>query len=266
MFKPLSTSLVPLLLSATALAAGKYPPAVDYLIQSGVRVESRFSAPSGMTGYVITFQDKPNVMYLTPDKQHVIIGVMLDANGHNLSQDHLAQHTPVMPDYESLWARAEKTTWVAEGAKSPKSVVYVIADPFCPYCHALWKASQPYQAAGLQIRWILVGYLHPDSAAKAAAILGAEDPELAFKLHETAFAEGGIELPEEPPAQEVLERIRANTLLMDQLKVVGTPAILYRNEDDRAQLLQGMPKLSTLPTLFKLPEQALDDPTLERFR
>ncbi len=266
MLKPLSSSLIPLLLSTAALAAGQHPPAVEYLIQSGVRVDSHFSAPSGMTGYVITFQGKPNVMYLTSDEQHVIIGVMLDANGQNLTQDHLAEHTPVIPDYESLWARAEQTTWVAEGAKAPKNVVYVIADPFCPYCHALWKASQPYQAVGLQIRWILVAYLHPDSAAKAAAILGAENPELAFKVHETAFAEGGIELPQDPPAQALLDQIRANTQLMEQLKVVGTPAILYRSEDDKAHLIQGMPKLSTLPMLFKLPEQELDDPTLERFR
>ncbi|MDX1656106.1 MAG: thiol:disulfide interchange protein DsbG [Candidatus Competibacteraceae bacterium] len=264
--KALGLGLLALLLGTTA-PAQDYPGPIRFLIQSGVQILDSFSAPADMTGYVVSYgNDETSVVYLTPDGEHVLVGVMLDRYGTNLTQNQLATRNPKLPDYQAMWERAENATWIAEGAKAPKSIVYVIADPYCPYCHALWKASQPYQAAGLQTRWILISYLHQDSEAKAAAILEAEDPEIALKLHESDLDEGGLPLPERAPTPETLARIRANTALMEDFGLQGTPVLLYRNGAGQVHLIEGMPALGALDEIFDLPEQPLDDPTLERFR
>lgn len=46
-------------------------------------------------------------------------------------------------DMDSLLARLESSSWVAEGAESPQRVAYVFTDMACPYCARLWENMQP---------------------------------------------------------------------------------------------------------------------------
>ncbi|MBR7914641.1 hypothetical protein KDX16_02130 [Burkholderia vietnamiensis] len=41
--------------------------------------------------------------------------------------------------------------------------------------HLLWKALQPYENAGLQVRLIPIGFLRNDSTGKAAALLDSKE-------------------------------------------------------------------------------------------
>ncbi|MGA7799860.1 MAG: thiol:disulfide interchange protein DsbG [Gammaproteobacteria bacterium] len=258
-------SLLALALCGSAAWAGEtHPPVVEKLIGPGVKVVATFEAPGGMTAYVVSIQGEHHIIYVTPDHKHAIVGTMLDADGTNLTQSQLSEYVP-KPDYAGMWQAAEQAAWVAEGAKSPKNVVYVMADPHCPYCHAFWLASQPYEKAGLQVRWIWVAYLRQDSAAKVAAILEAKSPVAAMRRHEETFSHGGI-APLDNPAPQILAKIKANTALMEQFGVQGTPAILYKDSDGTPQLVVGMPSLNDLPQMFQLPAQKIDDPALKRFR
>lgn len=258
-------ALLTAFLFTTSAVADDYPTTIKHLLdQPGVEVLDNFKAPGDMTAYIVSVRGRPNVVYLTPDKKYAFIGIMVDENGNNLTPGQLEKHLP-KPDYAAIWQRFEKATWVAEGAKNPKSVVYVFADPYCPYCHAFWKASQPYLAEGLQLRWVLVSYLKPDGEAKVASILEAKDPAAALMRHESSFDKGGI-APLKNPKPETLEAIRANGQLMHELGINGTPALVYRDPDGTVHLSSGMPKLGALPNIFHLPEQAIDDPSLARFR
>lgn len=244
--------------------AAEHPKAIQSLEQRGVEVVKTFPAPAGMTGYVVMVRGQADIVYLTADKKHVLAGVMLDESGENLTSAQLRRHGP-QPDLSSAWEKAEQSTWVADGAAEPKSIVYALADPYCPYCHAFWKASQAYHSAGLQVRWIPVAYLHPDSSATAAAILQADDPSSALREHEEKFEKGGIG-PLLEPDPEVVEAVERNTRLMQEIGARGTPAVLYKDAEGKARLVQGMPPLGKLPEIFALPEQKLDDPDLQRFR
>lgn len=258
-------SLLAAFLFTASAVAEDYPAAVKSLLkQPGIEVLDNFQAPGGMTAYIVSVRGKPNVIYLTPDKKYAFIGIMVNEDGENLTAGQMEEHLP-KPDYAAIWQRFEKAAWVAEGAKDPKSVVYVFADPYCPYCHAFWKASQPYLAAGLQLRWVFVSYLKPDGEAKIASILEAKDPAAALTRHESSFDKGGI-APLEKPKPKTLEAIRANGQLMRDLGINGTPALVYRDADGTVHLASGMPKLGALPTIFNLPEQTIDDPGLARFR
>ena len=255
-------ALLPML--AAGASAEQYPPAVQNLIRSGIAIEKSFEAPGGITGYVVKIQNQYEIVYLTADRKHLLFGNLIDEQGQSLTSVHREAHI-TKPDYTAYWSELEQTAWVAEGAKNPQNYVYVIADPYCPFCHAFWKASLPYQEVGLQLRWVWVSYLRPDGAAKAAAIMEADDPDKAIKAHETAFRSGGIEALADP-RPETLAAIEANGELMRAIGATGTPAVLYRNSEDKVRIIVGMPKLAQLADIFKLPEQPQDDPSLARFR
>ncbi len=252
--------------SATTVLAAEQPlpPALKGLQQQGVKVVKQFDAPDGLRGFIVTADGQAHAVYVTADGQHLLLGVLIDADGHNLTEDHLDKYAP-KPDFTQAWQALQNARWVAEGAKDPKRVVYVMADPHCPYCHAFWLASQPYEKVGLQVRWIWVSYLRPDGMAKAAAILDAKDPVAAMERHERQFRQGGIEAAQNPKP-ETLAAVRANTELMQTLNVNGTPAVFFKDGDGKVQMIQGMPKLRVLPQVFGLPEQKIDDPALARFR
>ncbi|MDX1655252.1 MAG: thiol:disulfide interchange protein DsbG [Candidatus Competibacteraceae bacterium] len=249
---------------ATAETTGQYPQAIQNLLRPGVTVTRTFPGPMGTTGYLLSLQGQHDILYLGPDEEHIFVGQIIDAQGNNLTARHMEQYVPA-PDYSAAWEQMEQSHYVAEGDDDPESVVYVFADPYCPFCHAFWKASLPYQAAGLQVRWLLVSYLRPDGEAKAAAIMEADDPEAALKAHEEAFRSGGID-PLENPDPETLAAIRANGQLMSQLGISGTPAVFYQDQQGEVKAVVGMPRLSSLPQIFALPEQEILDPGLERFR
>ncbi len=149
----------------------------------------------------------------------------------------------VVPSGDALWLRLERATWVMQGARRPEHLIYVITDANCPYCHDLWLSLQPFYARGLQVRYVMVGVISPDSPGKAAAIIEARNPSLALDRNERQWARlpddlgGGIQ-PLPRPRPETLAALRANEQLMLDLGARGTPALIYRSGDHVTHLVQ----------------------------
>src|SRR5206468_3651593 len=111
--------------------------------------------------------------------------------------DTLAARDTQGHEYQSLFAQLEKTDVVLEGRKNAQSILYVFFDANCFYCHLTWKALQPYEAVGLQVRWVPVAYQQPSSVGRAAAIMEAPDRVSALRANEVGYNsaqfDGGIE-------------------------------------------------------------------------
>jgi thiol:disulfide interchange protein DsbG len=171
--------------------------------------------------------------------------------------------------YRTLFATLEKTDVVVEGPKTAQHVLYVFFDANCFYCHLTWKALQPYEAAGLQVRWVPVAYQQPSSVGRAAAIMQARDRVAAMRVNELGYQEakfdGGI-APVARVSPAMAAQLRANTQLMQQFGAPGTPALAWKDADGRVQFNVGVPHLSALPQITGLPLQPNDDPALARFR
>ncbi|MFA9461327.1 thiol:disulfide interchange protein DsbG [Thiohalorhabdus methylotrophus] len=249
---------------AAAEPPGDLPPAVQALKDQGLHIVNRFDAPGNLTGYAARAGGREVILYATPDGQQVLAGTMLGADGSNLTQKHLDAHMP-KPDFGAAWGKLEEASWVAAGAEDPERVVYVFTDPNCPYCHALWKATVPYYEEGLQVRYLPVAVLRSSSLGKSAAILRAEDSAAAIRRHEQAFDQGGIE-PLESTDGPAAEKVRANTELMQELGVQGTPTTFYKTEAGAVKTANGMPSLDRLAEIYRLPKQDTGDPALSRFR
>jgi thiol:disulfide interchange protein DsbG len=169
----------------------------------------------------------------------------------------------------AAFAQLAKADAVVEGSPAANHLVYVFFDANCLYCRLTWKALQPYEKVGLQVRWVPVAYQQPSSVGRAAAIMLAADRVAALRANETGYQathfDGGIApLAKVPPA--LAEQFAANTRLMRQFGSPGTPLLVWRAADGAVRSRPGMPRLSELAGITGLPEQANGDPELQPFR
>jgi len=273
---------VSVVLSAAAYAHGATPPVpasaptpafilpapIQALVARGILVGKSFIAEAGLTGWVVTRQGRTGIVYTTPDKQHLIVGSLVDANGRDLTPVYAATYVS-KPDLGSLYKQLDSTRYVTQGASASKNVIYVFFDPNCVFCHFAWRALQPYVNAGLQVRWVPVGFLKPTSAPRAAAILEAKAPAQALQFNEERFVpateDGGI-IPVSTMKPETLHALTANRALMDAFGSNGTPTIVWKDSHGEVQAKSGMPPLSALSAMTGLPEQPETDRDLDRFR
>lgn len=242
------------------------PPALRYPLQHGFHIVRSFKAVSGLTGWVLKDPDgEYRVLYSTADGRTLIAGALYASNGDLLSEQYSAQYVP-QPDLSALWSQLDKAQTISTGATdNPKSQIYVIMDPNCIYCHLLWKALKPYQAAGLQVKWIPVGFLHEDSEDKAVALL--RGGSAAFEQSQQTFdekAESGGIVGIKPTPEERTE-LEANLQLMKDANIQGTPGIFYKDHAGKVVRKDGMTMMGELPGITGLPAQPETDPELKPF-
>ncbi len=262
-------ALASLLTTALSAGAAEYPKQIQLAIDSGVKVVRSFPAASHLKGWVLSKEGQYSLVFTTPDGKTLLAGDLIDESGHNLTAEYGEKYVP-KPDLNSLFQELEHRTYLAEGTqKSPKAVLYVFFDPDCPYCHLTWKALQPYEKVGLQVRWVPVAYLKPSSLGRAAAIMAAKDRVAAFRENEVKFDarnnEGGLK-PLSKPSQAIASELRSNMVLLQKFGAYGTPALVWKDKGGKIEMKGGMPRLSELPGITGLPEQKSDDPDLAHFR
>lgn len=246
MFKrTLLLALLPVMAHAETL-----PAPVKAIEKQGITIIKSFDAPGGMKGYLGKYQDMGVTIYLTPDGKHAISGYMYDEKGENLS-NQLIEKEIYAPAGRALWQRMEASSWLLDGKKDAPVVLYVFADPFCPYCKQFWQQARPWVASGkVQLRTILVGVIKPESPATAAAILAADDPAKTWHDYEASGGKLSLSVPAAvPPAQ--MKILNRHQKIMDDLGANVTPAIYYMNKDNVLQQVVGLPDKAQLKAMME---------------
>lgn len=166
-----------------------------------------------------------------------------------------------------VMSRLAHSAYVQEGAAIPRVVVYAFSDPNCPYCSLMWRALQPYEQEGLQVRWVQLAVLAPDSAGKAATLLQSPNGNLAMKANEEGFDyAGGVgAIMPTVVTPSIKAALKGNLGLMTDLGLRGTPAMVYQGADGSIRIKAGMPTPSTLGSLLGLPSLPVTDPMLKHF-
>jgi thiol:disulfide interchange protein DsbG len=275
MFKSLSRVCIPLIGGAAMLgvtadvsSAEPYPKPIQQAADAGVKVENTFPAVSGLTGWVLSQGGQYSIVFTTADKKTLIAGALIGENGENLSSRYEEKHVP-RPDLSALAQELDKSAYVAEGTmRNPKKIIHAFVDANCPFCHYTWKALQPYEKAGLQVRWILVDTLGPTSMPKAIEVLTAQDKAAAFKTMEENHGRNWTPSAKATASAspEAAASVRKNTELMARFGLAGTPGVIWKDGQGTVNVKGGMPRLSELPGITGLPEQKNDDPALAKFR
>ncbi|MES2756951.1 MAG: thiol:disulfide interchange protein DsbG [Pseudomonadota bacterium] len=257
-----------LLASTMAFSADAYPKAIRQAVDSGVKVIRQFPAVSGLTGWVLAQDGQYSTVYTTADKKTLLAGALIGERGESISAQYEEQYVP-KPDLGALFAQLEKSSYVTEGAVSgAKSTVYVFVDANCPYCHSAWLAFQPYEKAGLQVRWIPVATLGPTSMPKAIEVMAASDKLAAFRVMEANHGKAWTASAQSSEAAQpaAAAAIRRNGELMRRFGIGGTPGLIWKDKQGKVQVRSGMPRLSEFPAITGLPEQKNDDGALDKFR
>ncbi|GAC1410674.1 MAG: thiol:disulfide interchange protein DsbG [Burkholderiaceae bacterium] len=248
--------------------AADYPKPIQEAVANGVKVVKTFPAASSLTGWVLSQGADMSLVYTTPDGKTLIVGELIDEHGQPLSKQYASQYMP-KPDQTALYREIEQADAVTEGTLvNPKSLLYVFFDANCPYCHFTWKALQPYEKAGLQVKWVPVAVLGETSLPKAIAVMSASDRTAAFRTMQEQFVPGKPSAaPTAMPAKPgVAEGIRRNGVLMERFGINGTPGVVWKDHAGKIQTKGGMPRLSELPSITHLPEQKVDAPELQKFK
>lgn len=232
--------------AASAPAKASTAPAPDASVvqralgANGVEITGSLEAPQGYRGFVGRYEGRELPIYVLPDGKHLVVGSLFDLDGHDLTGPALAKVANGNLG-EPQWQALEASHWVVEGNPKAKRVVYVFVDTRCPYCERLWQASQPFLKKGdVQVRNILVGVIRPESLPEAAHILAAKDPTAAWAHNEENF--GKHPTPETDAPADALQKVRANTELMQQLGFMGTPGVVWKDAAGKIHALQGMPR------------------------
>nr|WP_237234836.1 thiol:disulfide interchange protein DsbG [Pseudomonas sp. TCU-HL1] len=233
----------------TAAHATEWPAPIKVVEARGARVVGTFEAPGGLKGYAARYNGQGLALYLTPDGEHVLVGSLLDAKGSDLSQEPLEQLV-YQPMGKEMWERMEKSAWIADGSPKATRIVYLFSDPNCPYCNLFWQQARPWVESGkVQLRHIMVGMLRPDSAGKAAALLGAKDPQAALNAHEAAGKASTLK-PQDKVPGEVRKHLAENLDLMGEMGAQATPTVFYLDDKGRLQQQQGVPQPEALARIM----------------
>lgn len=115
------------------------------------------------------------------------------------------------------------------GPMMSANTVYVLFDPQCPHCGHLWQAALPLLDK-VKFVWVPVAIINAKSLPQGAALLQATDPVAAMSAHESALlqGQGGMSASASVP-DELLQAIKANSLLLDRLGVDSVPFIVARH-------------------------------------
>lgn len=249
LFLSLTAGLVTLSLTSALAAEEHWPAPVQALVDQGLEIHGEFAAPGGLSGYAASHRGREMAVYLTPDGDHAVVGTLLDAEGNDLSAAPLDEHVRSVQEAE-VWQQLEESHWIQDGDPQAGRVIYTFTDPNCPYCARFHDQSRPWVEAGeVQLRHIMVGILKSDSPAKAAALLGAEDPAAALQAHQES--DSGIDGSAQP--REVEEQVYANNQLFEGLGLMATPTTYYRNEAGRLEKVEGAPDAARLEAMMGSP-------------
>lgn len=252
MMKRLSAGLLgSLLIASPLMGAEQLPAPIQALESQGVKVLGSFDAPGGLKGYAVRYRGDVLEVYLTPDKQHTIVGTLLSEAGVPAAQRQLEEL--VDQSFAQLdWNALSQSSWIGEGDKDAKQIVYAFMDPNCPYCAMFWQKAQPYlKQKGIQLRHIMVGVISPTSLPIAAKMLAAPDPDklLAEHMQKKAQRQEGLSAAGNVP-DDAVRKVNANSKLMGDNDISGTPAIVYKDKQGKTHVIQGLPSDEVMEQIF----------------
>lgn len=215
---------------------------------TGFKVVKKFPAKAGLTGWVLSQAPGKNVTAYTPkDNSVVILGSMLDASGKNWSKEY-ADSYGVKIDYAKIWDKLGTSTVVSQtpSAKKATNVIYVFKDANCGYCHKAYLSLLPYVEAGLEVRWVPVAFLAPNSLDKAAYLISATDKNVALKTLSDNFGKKDASAVYGKVTPEIKAALDENAKTMYGLGMEGTPGFVYKDKSGEVKVYPGMPTAQQL--------------------
>ncbi|GKW41637.1 hypothetical protein PEC301879_14950 [Pectobacterium carotovorum subsp. carotovorum] len=107
MIKRFFLTLALLTLSASSLAQDALPEVMKSIEKQGITIIKPFIAPSGVQGWLGSYQGVGVTIYLAPNGKHAISGYRYDEHGNNLSEA-LIQQEVYVPVGRKMWQKLQQ--------------------------------------------------------------------------------------------------------------------------------------------------------------
>ncbi|MCK9188742.1 thioredoxin fold domain-containing protein [Acidithiobacillus sp.] len=258
-------------LALAGCASSQNLKSAEHLVQNNFHGQAHvikvFPGPTKkLTGIVAeNAQHQQGILWMLSNR-YLLLGPVVNDKGHDITRTATKKYLvqPRKVPAEQIALAAMKAPGFTIGHAGPLIVVFM--DPNCIYCHLLWKALQEPVAEGqLRAKLIPVGFLKDSSVAKAATILAAKDPAVAWANNEKGFDENTEEGGTRPLAQippKDIAAINTNTALLQSSGEEATPTLLFCQKNapdanasagktDRQMTLEHGIAMHALPTLIK---------------
>ena len=207
----------------------------------------------GLRGLYLRNGQEFQVLYVTPDGQSTIAGVMWDATGKNLTREQVSKIDGAVPTMV-VEKEGSKTLEVAAKADALLDVehsvfgtygdpaaprLWMIVDPYCSYSVRAFDELKPYVAAGrIQLAIVPISILdyetNGQSTPAAESLLSQDPARMAEAWDHQSFRA--------PPSQEAPALLQKNNRIAEEIGLKGTPTLIWRKADGTAGEIDGIPK------------------------
>lgn len=215
--------------------------------QGNFKATKIFETDFGMHGVVLedTKGSGQKQIAWTNAKGEVFVpGPIFDKDGKNITATFLTKEAGVAPEAEPMAPSAAADAILSSqmGFVAGKSgpIVTVFFEPYCGYCNKLFEDLKPRIDKGeIRVRFIMVAFLAPDSAERAAAINSASNPYAALTTWEKSKDKQSIKKVDVSDADK--EKVMASNKLMNDAGQKGTPALLFCDKNKTVAVVGGYP-------------------------
>jgi len=226
------------------------------ITHNSVVIVREFKAINGLQGFVVKTKTDPSrmgIMYTDHSGRYVVIGPIVNAKGDNITQQE-AQRYILSDNAKSVYHGLPQQVGFVEGNVNAPHKIIALIDPNCIFCHRLYEVLKPHIASGqLTVKWVVAGFLKPDSAGKSYAILSSKDPIKALAENEAHFnehTETGAINPIQNPDTKVKQAVTDANAFLQNNQLPGTPAMIYLDENNKPQIIEGMPNHAQLKIIL----------------
>ena len=216
-------------------ALGKIKHSIETASGGSFTATKTFDGPDGLVGVVLKPKNgvgATQIGWASKNGDVVTPGPLYDKDGKNLSEQALNEHGDQLSAEKAAdKLLSDRIGFTVDNSKGKAGVpnISIFFEPYCGYCSKMFAELKPEIDSGrLKARFVMVSFLHDDSAARAADILKAKDPYKALSDWETrdkntaGAAKGDSALE---------ATVHAASKLMNDAGQSGTPATLFCNKN-----------------------------------
>lgn len=142
---------------------------------------------------------------------------------------------------EKIYNEVKNLNFFNSGSLMAATQVYVLFDPQCPHCGALWKEVKGIK--GVNFKWIPVAFMKSQSLEQGAMFLSSSDPTQDMNSHEELMDKktGGIIASNIKPQNR--DKVKINTEYWKQ-NFESVPTLVFQHSQTKKYtvLAGGLPK------------------------
>src|SRR5699024_2161360 len=254
-------STAPLLIKPKALAALPFSSEATGHFESAV---------PGLVGWMVDSEEMgKNIIYATPDGEYTLIGMVVDSQGKNITEEEMIEHLDLQFEEEvTMHPRengesnyAEQLSFVQQHTLDGLRVegttgktLWVVIDMNCPFCHDLIKEIDKVVAKEEHhhnVEFVPACVLGLESCAMEGLLNATplEERLVALKNHVNGQS-GSFSQVSNEKLEELTEKsfLRAQTFMREEVHAV--PSLFWEDESGAVRNHMGLPNAGVVRMLL----------------